>query len=208
MSFIVQGDGIERAQRMLAGIPRGADKAIANALNKSARTAVTGVIRGIKENYMIQSPKARKYGTFIRRAKPGNLTARINIKGSVLVLSYFKITPKAPARITPFAQVKKGGGGSLPRAFVAMMSNGHIGVFERMQDGTGGSIKKYMKEHTPRVKRRGTGRTKGRASIRQLFGPSASYMAKNPKIHAAMTLDVQRTFAENLEAQITRLLAK
>lgn len=201
MSFVVDTENIERARRMLAGIPGGADKAIARAINKSASKAVTEVIKGIRKNYRIQSPKARKYGTYIARAKPGNLAAKINIKGRVLSLSYFDTNPKEPAREVPFARVKKGGGGNLPRAFVAQMKTGHIGVFER-------SSQKMMRGKGPRRKKRGEGRTKGVLAIRELYGPSAAYMAKNEEIHASMALSVRNTFNTNLEAQISKMLAR
>lgn len=202
MSFVIEGDGLDRARKMLAGIPKGADKAIANALNKSARTALNGVIKGVKANYLINSPKARRYGTYILRAKPGALSATVGFKGSVLALSYFKYSPKNPARATPFAQVKKSGGGSFRRnAFVAKMPTGHIGIFERY----GG---KFMAGKGPRGKIRGKGRTKGVKAIREFYGPSFSYMAKNPEIHVGITLSVQETFAVNLNQQISNMLGK
>lgn len=113
MSLIIDSSSINRAKRMLIGVPKGADKAIANAINKSARTAVTGVIKGIRKKYVIKSSKARKYGTFIKRAKPGNLSAIINIKGKVVPLGYFDIKPNTPKRVVPFARVKKVAVGTL-----------------------------------------------------------------------------------------------
>ncbi len=202
MSFIVDSSGTEKACKMLAGIPGGANKAIARAINKSARTAVTGVIKGIKKNYTVQSKKARAYGTYIRKAKPSNLQATINIHSGLFALSYFKYSPKNPERAMPFAQVKKGGGGSFKNnAFVARMPTGHIGIFERHKS-------KSMKGKGPRAKKRGTGRTKGIRSIHEFYGPSVAYMAKNPKIHADMNLSVRDTFNTNLEMEISKILNK
>lgn len=208
MSFIVDTKDLEKAQRMLAEVPHGSERAVANAINKSARTAVTGVIKGLRKNYTVNSKHIRKSGFNIKRANAGNLAAIITIKGRVLGLSNFKMTPKEPARQVPFAQVKKGGGGSFPGAFVAKMKNGHIGIFERQQEGTRGKIKKYMQNRTPKTKKRGTGKTKGRAGIREFYGPSASYMAKNPEIHADMTLDVKNSFETELSRQIGNILKK
>ena len=47
MSFVVDTKDLERVRKMLAGVPHGSEKAVANAINKSARTAVTGVIKGL-----------------------------------------------------------------------------------------------------------------------------------------------------------------
>ena len=93
-------------------------------------------------------------------------------------------------------------------AFVAKMKSGHIDIFERWQDGSAGKIHKYLKAEKPRRKKRGTGKTKGRAFIREFYGPSASYMAKNPEIHANITLNVQKTFNEDVEKQISNILNK
>lgn len=199
MSFIVQDQDIKRVQKMLAGVPKGADKAIANALNKSARTAVTGVIKGIRKNYVITSPNARKYGTYIRRAKPGKLEAKINIKGKVLALSYFKASQNSSGVM---AQVKKGGGGKITSAFMQEMpSTGHVGVFKRYKN-------KNMKNKQPRPKKRGVGMTKGVRAIEEFYGPSASYMAKNPQIHAQITIDVQKTFGDDIQKQVANILSK
>lgn len=208
MSFVVDTKDLERVRKMLAGVPHGSEKAVANAINKSARTAVTGVIKGLRKNYTVNSKHIRKNGFNIKRANAGNLAAVITIRGRVLGLNNFFMTPKEPAREIPFARVKKGGGGSFPGAFVARMKSGHVGIFQRLQDGTHGNIKKYMQGYKPRAKRKGNGQTKGRASISEFYGPSASYMAKNPEIHADMTLDVKNTFETELSKQIGNILKK
>lgn len=208
MSLIIQGEDIERVRKMLAGVPKGADRAIANALNKSARTAVTGVIKGLRKNYTINSKHIRKNGFIIRRASAGNLEARITVRGKVLGLNNYYMTPKEPVKEIPFARVKKGGGGKFKGGFVARMKSGHIGIFERTQEGTRGRIRKYMQGEKPRAKKRGTGQTKGRAGLHEFMGPSVAKIAKNEEIHAAMTLDVQKTYAEEIEKQITKILNK
>lgn len=208
MSLIIQGEDIERVRKMLAGVPKGADRAIANALNKSARTAVTGVIKGLRKNYTINSKHIRKNGFIIRRASAGNLEARITVRGKVLGLNNYYMTPKEPVKEIPFARVKKGGGGKFKGGFVARMKSGHVGIFERMQEGTRGRIHKYMQGEKPRAKKRGTGQTKGRAGLHEFTGPSVAKIAKNEEIHAAMTLDVQKTYAEEIEKQITKILNK
>lgn len=207
MSLIIQGEDIERVRKMLAGVPKGADRAIANALNKSARTAVTGVIKGLRKNYTINSKHIRKNGFIIKRANAGNLEARITVRGKVLGLNNYHMTPKEPVKEIPFARVKKGGG-KFKGGFVARMKSGHIGIFERMQEGTRGRIRKHMQGEKPRAKKRGTGQTKGRAGVHEFMGPSVAKIAKNEEIHAAMTLDVQKTYAEEIEKQITKILNK
>lgn len=208
MSLIIDSSSINRVKRMLIGVPKGADKAIANAINKSARTAVTGVIRGIRENYTVNSKQIRKSGFNVKRARAGDLKAVITVKGKVLGLNNFKMSPTQPSREVPFAQVKRKGGGKFLGAFVAKMKSGHIDIFERWQDGSAGKIHKYLKAEKPRRKKRGIGKTKGRAFIREFYGPSASYMAKNPEIHANITLNVQKTFNEDVEKQISNILNK
>lgn len=208
MSLIIQGDDIARVRRMLAGVPKGADKAIANAINKSARVAVTGVIKGLRKNYTLNSKQIRKKGFIIKRANAGNLEARITVRGKVLSFNNYYMTPKEPAKEIPFARVKKGGGGRFKGGFVTRMKTGHIGIFERMQEGTRGRIRKYMQGEKPKAKKRGTGQTKGRAALHEFMGPSVAKIAKNEEIHAAMTLDVQKAYSEEIEKQIIKILNK
>lgn len=49
MSFIADTRDLERAQKILAGIPNGTQKAISSAINASAGKAVTGVIQSLKK---------------------------------------------------------------------------------------------------------------------------------------------------------------
>lgn len=50
--------------------------------------------------------------------------------------------------------------------------------------------------------------TKGIKAIETYYGPSVSYMAKNPEIHANITLNVRKTFNEDVEKQISNILNK
>lgn len=153
MSLVIDSSSINRAKRMLIDVPKGADKAIVNAINKSARTAVTGVIKGVKENYTVNPKQIRKSGFNVKRARAGALKAVITIKGKVLGLNNFKMSPTQPSKEVPFAQVKRKGGGKFLGAFVAKMKSGHIGIFERWQDGSDGKIHKYLKAEKPRRKK-------------------------------------------------------
>lgn len=206
MSFIADTRDLERAQKILAGIPNGTQKAISSAINASAGKAVTGVIQSLKKNYTISPKNIRKSAFNIRRAKASSLEATIIIKGKVLGLNNFKMTPKEPSKQVPFVKVKKGGGGSFPRAFAARMKSGHIGIFERFQDGSRGKIKKYMQEHHPRAKKRGKGMTKGRAAIKELYGPSVPRMVKSPEIRSTIWKIVRNEFDLNMKKAINRIL--
>ena len=206
MSFIADTRDLERAQKILAGIPNGTQKAISSAINKSAGKAVTGVIQSLKNNYEISPKNIRKSAFNIRRAKVSSLEATITIKGKVLGLNNFKMTPIEPAKQIPSVKVKKGGGGKFPGAFVARMKSGHIGIFERFQDGSRGKIKKYMKKYHPRAKKRGSGMTKGRAAIKELYGPSIPRMVKSPEIRATIWRIVRNEFDLNMKKAISRIL--
>ena len=205
----VDSADLARAKSVLGNIPGAAPKAVCRALNRAAAGAKTAAKKEIKNKYTV---KMQKIGAkmAVERATSGSMNAAVITNGPATKVSYFKFTPSSPAKRgkTPFVQVKKAGGGQVKDTFVAKMKSGHTGVFARFQDGTKGTIKKYMAGGNPRAKQHGKGQTKGRAALRELYGPALPKMMKNPQVISAMQEKAEEVFPERLEHEIDYLLGK
>ena len=109
--------------------------------------------------------------------------AVLRAAGRVIPLSKFRIRPSSPTPGRPkpvTATVVKGRGGTIPKAFVARMPAGHVGVYRR--------------------------RGRPRLPILELYGPSAPQMIGNEEVMRALEEKAQQTLDERMEHEITRLL--
>ena len=51
----VSAEAIERVERILAGVPKGAERALSNAINRGLSRVKTGAKKRVKEVYTVQS---------------------------------------------------------------------------------------------------------------------------------------------------------
>lgn len=118
----------------------GADsqKAVKDAVNDTAKYLKDELHAAVKGTYSIKSSQFRKADIIRKNATKNQPTATITVKGYSLPLydsyKFYKNTKHKAVR----AMVKKAGGkkdiqlsGGSYKAFVATMSNGHIGIFQR-----------------------------------------------------------------------------
>ena len=100
----ISTEAIERVERILAGVPKGAERALSNAINRGLSRVKTGATKRVKEVYTVQSSAfTASANTQVSKASTSNL-----------------------AGVVSFA----GGGTQFEEAFIANMRNG-TGVFER-----------------------------------------------------------------------------
>jgi hypothetical protein len=113
--------GLEKYRKALAQIETGAGPAIARAMNRAVKSGLTAVSKGVREKFLIG--KGALDSTFTQKyASGGDLRAEIRSKHpGMLRISEFRVRPKSrPKRARALtATVRKGGGGSLGRAFWA-----------------------------------------------------------------------------------------
>ena len=113
------------------------NKAINRAAKRAADTAKAETTRQLASEYTLPVSEIR--GTITtRNVGGGKVGAVMNISSRPFALTKFEgVIPKEvmpPAKGPVRAQVKKGGGAALSRAFVAKMKSGHVGVYEREGD--------------------------------------------------------------------------
>jgi len=172
---------LERINKILAGVEGGAYKAAYWALQRAGAKAKTEAGRFVAEEYVISK------GGFMKNVSTsidikgggGSVTAlNITFRGSVIPLIEFNVKYSRGGTLS--AQVKRGGGGTIQRAFAARVY-GPMRVFERVG--------------------------KKRLPVEQKFGPSTAQMMANDKIVDAMTEVIKETFDERIEHEIWRLLS-
>lgn len=173
---------IERAERLLEQIPGAAPKAMARAINRATESTRTEAARKVRSMYYI-SQKDVTSTIKINKASPSDLSAMVLSRGNLIALTRFRVTPKKPQpkrKKEIMVRVKRGGGGSIKKAFVAKMKSGHVGVFKRAG--------------------------KRRYPIDQLYGPSIPEMIGNPRVSGWVEEKASERLDQRLDHEIKRLL--
>ena len=171
---------LERAAKLLAGIPDGIQKASLHALKRAGERAKTEAGRFVAEEYVITKGGFMKNVTVttdIKGGGGGSVGLNINFRGTVIPLTEFNVKVSRGGGVT--AQVKRGGGGTISSAFAARVY-GPMRIWERVG--------------------------KKRLPVEQKFGPSTAQMMGNETIVNAMTEVIKETFDERLEHEVWRLL--
>lgn len=168
----VQIEGIEIFDQ-LKNSDKQLEKALYFAKNRALNTVKTELARGVPKKY------DTKQKTIRDRTRVNKNTGEVSVKGSPIRLFKFRVTPTSPRRQLVTASVKRARK-SLPHAFVQQMSNGHIGIFERVG--------------------------KSRYPIRQLYSVSAPQMAGEQEVLEGAMERASIVFDERLSHEIGRLL--
>ncbi len=185
MSYIrideVGGRSLERANKLLAGIPGGAFKAAYASLKRAGDTAKTKAGQFAAAEYTINK------GTFMSNvnmksqlsgSSGGVASMSINYAGNVLPLLTFNTKYSRDGHVQ--TQVKRNGGAaSLQHAFVANIF-GTVAVFERVG--------------APRF------------PVEQKYGPSTAHMMQNDHVIEAMDETIRETYEKRMEHEIARVL--
>lgn len=178
----ITSETIERVETLLSGIPKGAERAFSNSINRGLSRVKTTAMKRVKEVYAVQSSALTAATTTrISKASTGNLAGYVSFSGFKLPLYKFNVTPKKPGtgkQVT--ASVMKNGGTTFKDAFVAEMKSGHMGVFER------------------------SGRK--RLPVEEIMGLSAAQMVGNAAVIEELEKEAQKVVDERLSHEIDRIL--
>lgn len=83
---------IDRVYLILHGVPGGAEKALAEAINRGISRAKTVTVQNIGQVYAVKSPTAR--GNIIeKKASSGNLVGSVKYAGSMIPLIEYDVSP-------------------------------------------------------------------------------------------------------------------
>lgn len=168
--------------RAFKRLKEGARPAIARALNRSAGSAKTAMVRVIAADLGLKAGDVRDH-VVVKEARPDNLTATFFASGKRLPLIDFRARGPEPSRGKGRGVSARlpGGAGRYPNAFIATMGSGHRGVF---------------------VRRPGS----GRLPITELHGPSiAQSFRKNVSIGAARA---KEQLIKNIQSELRFAMSK
>ena len=177
------------------------EKAMVRALNRAGDQSVTAASREIRRVYNISAGFARSQIKVRDRARRGRLFFTIRIFSKRIPLSEFK--PRQTRSGVTFS-VKKGSRKLIPRAFLATMKSGHVGVMVRKQSGKGRPIFRFGK---------GSGKP-GRAwgepdlPIAELTTLSVPRMFLERTVRSAVSRVAVNSFNRNFEQQLKFLTGK
>lgn len=179
----IDAETMERVEVMLAQVPKGAERAFSNAINRGLSKVKTGAFREVKRVYTVQSRalnSATKAG--VKKASTGDLAGYVHFAGSRIPLYKFNVTPKTPrAGRQVVAEKQRGVSEVFADAFIAGVNNGeHTGVFQR--------------------------ETEARLPIYERLGPSAAEMIQRTAITEKLQEEAQKTVDERVMHEVERLL--
>lgn len=172
----------DRVATILEGIPRGAERAFSNAINRALAVAKTQAYKGVMQEYAIKRSVISEYTKeTIKQASSGDVCGTLIFSGRQIPLYKYKPTnPKqAPSRKMVYGGQKSKQ--ALEHAFVTSFQSGHVGIFERVG--------------------------KNKYPVRELMGSSMRSMVSNAVVIEKVYNKAQEKLDERLEHEISRLLA-
>ena len=206
----VGGKSLERAEKLLAGFPGGVDKAVKSAMSRALSHLRTNSAKEIRKKYAISTAAIRAEENIRTRYTytPGSgISGYVLFSGHRIPLyRYNGASPVQPIKDkSRWVKVPVKGEESwqhpnLPAyghqfnstspvrfkdAFVARMSNGHVGIFER----TGGMT------------------DKGSEEIAEKMGSSVPTMLGNEEVQQALVEGTMKKFEERLAHEVDVILA-
>lgn len=204
----VKGTNLARAEKLLAGIPGGVERAIQGAMTRAVSHLRKQSTSRITERYAIAAGavRANENITVSYRYGGGGVSADVTFSGSRIPLTRFKGSSASPgydrSRRVPvltaagWKLVSPGVNGRghilnstspqvLTNTFVAHFKSGHTGIFERTGAVSGS----------------------GRDAIGEKYGTSVAEMVGHGEVAEKLSNDAMEAFDARIEHEITRILA-
>lgn len=203
----LEGASLDRAQKLLAGIPDGLHKALKSAISRTTDAVRTHSSKAINSVYAISATNLRSNVNVKSTLKTSSdsVVGAISFSGTLIPLFRFDVSPKMPTKdrsrteravvagywrkVNPGMpasghQLKSTARTRFDNAFIARMTSGHTGMFER----TGGLT------------------SSGGHAIREIMGSSYSQMLANTDVQEDITAKASETFDKRMDAEINRIL--
>ena len=193
------GVALTRAEKILSGIPGGAQKAAQAAMTRTVSNLKTQVGVRIRERYAISNANLRLGQNMkVRFAIRQGVSAYVVFNGTKIPLyRYEGASPKSPQYLNERVPALVNGGWKMVRpgvharghqlagtgaadfshAFVARMASGHTGIFERSGDG-----------------------------IEEIMGSSVPQMVGNEEVVEKLAQDAEKKFVERMDHEVSRIL--
>lgn len=208
INIYLTGGALDRAEKMLAGIPASTEKAVKSAMSRAVSNMRSGYVKEVQKKYDISGANLRTDKNIKCRYSyaSGSVTATVTFAGKKIPLyRYNGTTPKIPkydtSRRVPVViknETKMAHPGITARAhifkdtspylidesFVATMKNTHTGIFERD----------------------GTTMGNGGDGITEKMGLSIPQMVGNEEVRENIADEAWKKFDERLDHEIMALM--
>ncbi len=127
----ITSDTIERVETLLAGVPKGAERAFTNAINRGLSHTKTQAFKQVKAVYAVkQSALNEATKTRVQKASSGNLAGYVSFSGVKIPLYKFSVSPKEPGKKRKVrAGVMKGGGIALSLSIASAVNTAFLFIF-------------------------------------------------------------------------------
>lgn len=214
----IEPAGIEEIRRRLGGLEDKAPLVLANAINRALTNIRKNMGKQTEARYNITSAEVRK-SIKITQASKRKQQGLVISRASPIALVKFKVSPDSrvdysggrPSPEVYMASVEKGGADKPldgnPKSFIAVMKNGHKGVFTRT-GRSGGLSRLERKTMVHNSKSRASRGSQHDEIIRQNYGPSIPQMIKNEQSMEVIRREAQSMLEKRIDAQIAYLLGK
>lgn len=174
--------GLDRATKLLAGIPDGVYRAVGSAVKRSAQHGLTVGMKFVAEEYAINQGdlKARTRNiNIVEKSGCGSYSVTFGYRGNVIPLIRFD-THFTDGAVISARVLRANARKELDHAFIAQMG-GHTGVFER--------------------------ESRSRFPIKEMFGPSAvqAFYAREETVDK-MNDALLEKYETRIDHEITRVL--
>lgn len=178
----ITSETMERTQKLLSCIPKGAERAFSNAINRALTHTKSQAFKEVRQVYAVkQKDLDSATATRIQKANMGNAVGYVLFSGVKIPLYQFNVSKHVGKKSNHIkAGLRKGSWTAFEHAFIAQMDSGHIGIFER--EG---------KERLP---------------INQIMGLAGAQMMQNVEVEDRLTQEAQEKFEQRVEHEINRIL--
>lgn len=171
---------LEKARQTLAGVKWGYETAVMRALNRSAITGRSEIVKSTRKGYTVKAKPIRNAIKIEEKATVDSLETMLTVRSTRIALSNFKFTPKTDttgnARKPVKVAVKRGGAPKpIKNAFV------YKGRILQRTDTTS----------TPLI---------------DMTGPSAPSMVGNAAVSAEVETAMRSTFLKRLDHEVLEVL--
>ena len=189
----IEVDNIEEVKKRLGNLSHKAPSVIANAINRTTTNIKKTMAQETARRYNVTSGEVKKTITISRATRENPQGAAVS-KASPVALAKFKVSPNRRVTYTDGkpspkvykVSVEKGPASKPldvdPKAFIAVMKNGHQGIFRR--------------------------KTESSLPIKQLFGPSVPQMIKNDESMERIQAEAENTLRKRIDAEIENVLRR
>lgn len=206
IKFEVDENALKSIELKLDNMSAKAPDVLKKAINDTAKKLKSDLKVEVKKNYTAKVGGINK-AISIKKATNRKIVAMVTATGKPIPLVQFKnvaddsVRAKAikKNKLKPLTLAGADHSGKDLKSFVAKMSNGHVGIFQRIPG-------KSMKGHGSRTLRNGR-KTKGRDAIKQFYGNSIVKMVGNEElVYSHVERKANEYLKESLEKHIAKVL--